>query len=182
MNYYIIENGQQVGPLSIDQLSSHNITGETPVWHEGMGQWGKAKDIPELNSIANGTTPPPYTPNSQQAPSTPQPPKYDHKKPQPSQPCPDNHLAISIIATIATLTCCSPFPIGIVALVYSLNVENKWKGGDYDKAIQYAKNAKNWAIGSIIVALAVSMICILLYIIFGVVFFESLYDIYYTRL
>ena len=58
MNYFIIENGQQVGPLTIDQLRSKGITGGTNVWHEGMAQWGKAKDIPEIASILQlGTTP-----------------------------------------------------------------------------------------------------------------------------
>ena len=76
MNYFIIENGQQVGPLTIDQLRSKGITGETNVWHEGMAQWGKAKDIPEIASILQlGTTPPP-------PPSTPNYSQYSQQPPQ----------------------------------------------------------------------------------------------------
>lgn len=173
MNYFIIENGQQVGPLTIDQLRSKDITGETNVWREGMAQWGKAKDIPEIASILQlGTTPPPppCTPNYSQ--HSQQPPQYGHNTPQPTQPCPDNHLGLSIAATIITLICCFPLPIGIIALVYSLNVENKWKQGNYDKASNNAKNAKGWAIGSIIAAAVIVAIYLVIYAILGVAFFE----------
>ena len=116
MNYFIIENGQQAGPFTIDQLRSKGVTGETNVWREGMAQWGKAKDIPEIASILQlGTTPPPppCTPNYSQ--HSQQPPQYGHNTPQPTQPCPDNHLGLSIAATIITLICCFPLPIGIIA-------------------------------------------------------------------
>ena len=32
MNYFIIENGQQAGPFTIDQLRSKGVTGETNMW------------------------------------------------------------------------------------------------------------------------------------------------------
>ena len=142
MNYYIIENGQQVGPLSLVQLKLRNITPDTPVWHEGMPQWGYVKDLPELKPITQRTTTPPFY-------NQPSFQGYGQNQYSPT-PCPDNYLVLSIIATIMTVFCCFPFSIGIVALVFSLNVENKWKQGDYNTAIRYAKYAKNWAIISII--------------------------------
>lgn len=51
MNYYIIDNGQQCGPLSVEQLRMRGITGETQVWCEGMPQWTKAQNVPELYSL-----------------------------------------------------------------------------------------------------------------------------------
>lgn len=183
MNYFLIENGQQVGPFSIDQLRSRNITGETIVWHEGMENWGKAKDVPSLRPLLQmGTPPPPCTPNYAQQPQ--QPPQHSYTPIQPSQSCPDNHLGLSIVATIMTFFCCFPIPIGIVALVYSLNVENKWKRGDHAKAESNAKSAKSWAIASFIAIIVLYVILFAIYAIVGVAYFEileelfELYDIY----
>ena len=174
MNYYIVENGQQCGPLSLDQLRFKNITPETPIWREGMPQWGKAKDFPELSSIMQGATPPP--PNYEQ-PSAQQ--SYQQQSyQQPSEPCPDRHLGLSIVATVLTTLCCFPFAIGIVALIYSLNVENKWKRGDYDIAVRNAKNAKGWAIGSIIATIVLYIICIAIYAAVGVALVEYGYDFF----
>ena len=51
MNIYIIENGQQRGPYTIDQLRYMRITPDTVVWMEGMYNWAKASDVPELKDI-----------------------------------------------------------------------------------------------------------------------------------
>lgn len=178
MNYYIYENGQQHGPFSIEQLKACGITGKTHVWCEGMAQWTTAKNVPELAEIieTNTTsTPPPFTPQppTPPQPSTQQPiPPFSNQS-VPSQPCPDNYLAISIIATIITIFCCFPFSIGIIALVYSLNVESKWKRGEIDIAIQYAQNAKNWAIWSIVAAVAIPILALIFYITFGTFLFST---------
>ena len=47
MQYYIHENGQQLGPFTTEELKARGITGETPIWREGMAQWKKAKEIPK---------------------------------------------------------------------------------------------------------------------------------------
>jgi len=178
MNYYTHENGQQHGPFSIEQLKVRGITEETPVWCEGMPQWTTANNVPELVEIIgiNTTaTPPPFT---QQPPTPPQPPTQQptppiFNQPAPCQPCPENNLVISIIATIMTIFCCFPFSIGVIALVYSLNVESKWKRGDINIAMQYAKNAKNWAIWSIVAAVAIPIIVLILYLILGTFMFST---------
>lgn len=178
MNYYIHENEQQHGPFSIEQLKASGITGETPVWCEGMAQWTTAKNVPELVEIIQvniNSTPPPFAqvPPTPPQPSMQQPTPPIYSQSEPSQPCPDNNLVISIIATVMTLFCCFPFSIGVVALVYSLNVESKWKRGDIDIAIQYAKNAKNWAIWSIVAAVAIPILALIFYIIFGTFLFST---------
>ena len=80
MGYYILENGQQYGPFTIEQLKKRGITTNTQVWREGMAQWTYVKNIPELIDIAQpplpGGTPPPHIPYQQSTPTT---------------PCPDNH-------------------------------------------------------------------------------------------
>ncbi len=150
MKYYIHENGQQEGPYSIEQLKIKNITADTNVWCEGMAQWDKAANIPELEVILSNN-------------STPPPPPFETKplQPEPTEPCPNNHLTMAILATISTFFCCSGLPIGIISLIYALEVESKWKKGNYDKAIKDSKNARTWAIVSFILAGSGFFICII---------------------
>lgn len=50
-----------------------------------------------------------------------------------------NYLAWSIVAT---LLCCLPF--GIVAIVFSSQVDSKLRNGDYEGAVNSSKKAKMW--------------------------------------
>jgi hypothetical protein len=146
MGYYILENGQQYGPFTIEQLKKRGITTNTQVWREGMAQWTYVKNIPELIDIAQpplpGGTPPPnydrtYSP-------------YGYNLPSPDRPYPNDHKTLAIIATIVTFLGCYFIPLGIVSLIYSLNVESKWKRGDYVGAEKYAKHAKIWGICTLV--------------------------------
>lgn len=49
--WYIISNGQQVGPLQKDQLTAYNISPSTMVWREGMQNWEPAGNVSELSDI-----------------------------------------------------------------------------------------------------------------------------------
>lgn len=65
MEYFIIENGKQAGPYTIDQLFQKHITSETLVWTNGMTAWTPAWQVGELKYILNaenttGSVPPPY--------------------------------------------------------------------------------------------------------------------------
>lgn len=59
---------------------------------------------------------------------------------------PPNYLALSIILMIVGLCFCFPFFSGIVATVFSSQVNGKWNRGDYAGAAQASKNAKTWLI------------------------------------
>lgn len=68
--WYIIYNGQQVGPLDKFQLRNYNLTPASMVWHEGMPDWQPAGNVPELQEVM---TPPSYEGAGGQAePRTPQ--------------------------------------------------------------------------------------------------------------
>jgi membrane protease subunit (stomatin/prohibitin family) len=57
--WYVGENGQQVGPLSPAEVTSRpGITPDTLVWKAGMAGWTRLGDVPELSSAA----PPPLPP------------------------------------------------------------------------------------------------------------------------
>lgn len=51
--WYIIFNGQQVGPMSKEQLMSYDLNAQSKVWREGMPQWVDAFTVPELMQFIN---------------------------------------------------------------------------------------------------------------------------------
>lgn len=57
--YFIIINGVQKGPYSIQELNTQNITLDTLVWKKGMDCWLKIADMPELVSALKDILPPP---------------------------------------------------------------------------------------------------------------------------
>ena len=51
MEYFIIENGQQTGPFSDNQLAAKRISPDTLVWKQGMADWTPAWQVEELKQI-----------------------------------------------------------------------------------------------------------------------------------
>ena len=64
--YYIYINGAQQGPFDANTLktlvASKVLTADTLVWKQGMAQWGKAGDQPDLQPFFGATPPPPPPP------------------------------------------------------------------------------------------------------------------------
>lgn len=67
----MIENDQQQGPFTLEQLAEMNITPQIEVWTEGMADWRPASEVSELTEIlqrqefrqhmaSTSATPPPY--------------------------------------------------------------------------------------------------------------------------
>ena len=61
--YYYAANGQQAGPVSIEQLSAlfanRTINKDSLVWKQGLQDWTPLKDVEELKAFLGGNTPPP---------------------------------------------------------------------------------------------------------------------------
>ncbi|MBD5231870.1 MAG: DUF4339 domain-containing protein [Bacteroidales bacterium] len=51
--WYILYNGQQVGPMAEDQLLAYDLNPDSQVWSEGMPQWAAAYTIPALMTLIN---------------------------------------------------------------------------------------------------------------------------------
>jgi hypothetical protein len=92
----------------------------------------------------------------------------DQNQPQHSQqfnpgnnngPAPKTWLAESIIVTIL---CCQIF--GIIAIIYSSQVESKHRVGDIQGALDSSRKAKNW----VIAAVATGLVVVILAFFFGV--------------
>lgn len=61
-NWYLIYNGQQVGPMSKEQMLAYGLTPNTMVWKEGMAQWTQAFNVPELMDVMHSNPVPPTAP------------------------------------------------------------------------------------------------------------------------
>lgn len=64
---------------------------------------------------------------------------------------PDNNLVFGIIATVVSVMFCC-IPHGLISLIIATQVNKKAAMGDYVGAASSAKQAKTWAIISIIVS------------------------------
>lgn len=49
--YFYVKESQRFGPVSFEDLKKVNLTKETLVWFEGLEEWKKAKEIPELADL-----------------------------------------------------------------------------------------------------------------------------------
>lgn len=66
MEYYIIFNGQQVGPMPKEQLLNYGLNPDSNVWAQGMPGWMPAYTVPELMELIKRnrpSTPPPFNQN-----------------------------------------------------------------------------------------------------------------------
>ena len=184
MKYYIIQNGQQMGPYTIEQLKIYHVTPETDVWTEGMANWAKAKDIPALASLfagmgaAPGATvaQPQAAQNSGQYQQTgnqyQQTSGNQYQQAQPSSyggyP-PKTWVAEAILVT---LFCCMPF--GIVGLVHATMVSLYYNRGEFEAAEQASKTAGKW----VKIAFIIGLIVIILYVVLILVMGFSLNNAY----
>lgn len=64
--YYYLEGKDQKGPYSVEQLAEKNLTKETLIWTEGMDNWQKIKDIPQLTQHLKPKSVPPPPPSDQE--------------------------------------------------------------------------------------------------------------------
>ncbi len=71
MKYYYVDNKVQKGPFSFEEFSKLPITEETLVWHEGLTEWTKAKNIFSLQEIFKNNNSPQLTNEKQIPPKTP---------------------------------------------------------------------------------------------------------------
>lgn len=123
------------------------------------------------NNQNNQTPPPVQTP-----PTSTYTSMYDQQSSYSNMeqpPKPANSLTMAIVATVLNIfACCGMyvgilgFILGIVAIVFSTQVDSKYKVGDYDGAESAAKNAKLLSMISLGVA-AVGIIIVIIFMIIG---------------
>lgn len=169
--YFYTDGYTNFGPFTLEELKYKNITPETNVWYEGMGDWRKASEVPELAALfsSNITSPPnpPNPPNPFQA--TGQSPFNQSADPQNKaydpflNIVPKTWLVESILVTIL---CCLPF--GIAGIINAAKVESRFYAGDLQGAQRASDEAKKWTKIGFIVSIVMTVLYVLLMIL-GVV-------------
>lgn len=139
MKFFIVENNQQAGPFTVEEMALRGITPSTPVWREGMADWTPAGNVPELASLFA-------------AAPAPEAPKTSAFNPG-MQVCPKTWLLESILVTIF---CCLPF--GIVGIIKASSVSSKFTIGDFVGAAQASADAKKWTIIGLICGIIANVI------------------------
>ena len=150
MQIWIIIDDEPNGPFDLDKVREMRLAADTPVWHDGMTDWQPASTVPELvdsldcevDSIADVVVPPipvvaPVVDGDVSVPSQ-----------QATTPPPPNYLAWCIVTIFL---CC--IPASIVALIYSLKVNDAWAKGDYDRSRGYSEKVEWWLMISIVLGL-----------------------------
>ena len=96
--YYLDADMRQVGPVSLDDLVAAGVTGDTMVWHEGLEEWAKAGNLPEVVKAMERKARP-ATPEKPQAPEPPESPGSPEKPEKPENPeSPESPEAVVIDA------------------------------------------------------------------------------------
>ena len=104
------------------------------------------------------TTNDPVPPSIPQIPQIPQQPYQQTVAPQqPVPPCPPTNLVWGILTTVL---CCQV--LGIVSIVYALQVKSKYDSGDFATAQRYSDRAAMWSIAAIVVGLIITPFVMLL--------------------
>ena len=160
MQYWINHNGVQTGPVELDAIKEMKLTSKAFVWHEGLNEWVNITQVPELqgfyvaDQVQDGVvTGQPVQPVQQQTSYQPaqQQPQYVGQEPvqeAPAAECPPTNL---VWAIISTLLCC--LPAGIVAIIYAIKVQNKYREGDIEGAKRASEVGAWWCIASIILGI-----------------------------
>jgi len=153
MQYWINHNGVQSGPVDLDGLKELGLTSAAYVWHEGLTDWVKITQLPELQGMYQMVEQSSAGPAAVQQPMEPQPavqqPVNDYQQePAATEPCPPTNLVWAIISTVL---CC--IPTGIVAIIYALKVSNKYREGDIKGAKRASETGAWWCIVTIILGI-----------------------------
>ena len=76
--WFYLESGRELGPVTQDRLILllRNLPGGTMVWRDGLAEWMKAEDVPEIAALLAAPTPsvpplPPRTRPPERRPATP---------------------------------------------------------------------------------------------------------------
>ena len=153
MQYWINHNGVQTGPVELDALKEMGLTSQAYVWCEGMADWVKITQVPELQGMYEMATVPESAAAAQsdvatqpaQSPSAGQQPQYSPVQPA---PCPPTNMVWAILATIF---CC--IPLGIVGIYYANQVSKRYLTGDFEGAKSASDTGAWWIIAAITIGI-----------------------------
>ncbi len=170
MKYWANINGEQHGPVEKDRLLELGLTPDSYVWREGLEDWVMVQNFSELNDLFTAPEAeapavpeqdepvvPPLPQQPPVPPAIPQQPQQPQQHCEPQAPCPPTNLVWGILTTVL---CCQV--LGIVSIVYAMQVSSKYHAGDLEGAQRYSDRAAMWSILSIVVGLITTPFVVLM--------------------
>lgn len=156
MEYWVIIDKEQRGPMGLEELKELPLAPDTPVWYKGLTDWTTVAAIPELASIlkAGATTPGEGIPAAAGIIAVPAgsiPPGYVPimpVSPDRVRKAPPSYMWLSILLTIF-----GTIFIGIVAIFFSWRVTVNRKRADAPKAYRASERAALFNILNIVFTL-----------------------------
>ena len=141
--YFYYEGNTQKGPVSLEELLT-KITPETDVWTQGMVDWAKAKDVPEVAAALNQASQPMgQTAQTETQVITVQTQNTNQNAGQNYSQAPD-FKTLLVWAIVSTFLCCNV--TGVVGIVMNLKAEIEWVKGNQEAAWQKYRTAITWII------------------------------------
>jgi hypothetical protein len=150
--YFYTDGTNNFGPFTLEELKEKNITRETKVWFQELGDWKKAWEVPELNELFKLVPPPP--------PSSTSEPGYTNFQNQGTKSKPPKNWLVESI--LVTLFCC--LPLGIAGIVNASKVESLFNSGDIEGSMDASKKAEKWTTTGFWIGLVVVVIYLIVVI------------------
>lgn len=129
--------------------STSTAAAETPADEPLTEETPAEEPVTEETPAEETTTNNPVPPAIPQIPQQPYQPTVAPQQPVP--PCPPTNLVWGILTTVL---CCQL--LGIVSIIYALQVKSKYDSGDFATAQRYSDRAAMWSIAAIVVGLIVT--------------------------
>lgn len=161
MQYFAVIDGEQVGPMPLDELCALDIRPDTLVWCKVMTEWRPAKDVGEVCRYFRRHLDELMHPQAELPVATPEKTleemersilagayRYmvqragEEPRPQPAQePLPEVAPKTWIPEAIITALLCFPFT-GFIALWFGMRSRIEWKAGRKAEAADASRRAK----------------------------------------
>ena len=190
--YYLDADMRQVGPVSLDDLVASGVKGDTMVWHEGLEEWAKAGNLPEVVKAMERKARP-ATPEKSQAPESPGAPVNPESPESPENPeSPESPEAVVIDAAdddeiipkrpskrlgmniaMMVLTTLNPFyilglmlvvPFAVMSITFGAIGESAYNRENYRLADRFGRLGRGFGKAALISGLIILLLEILFFV------------------
>ena len=178
--YYLDADMRQVGPVSLDDLVASGVKGDTMVWHEGLEEWAKAGNLPEvvkaMERKARPATPEkPESPVKPESPESPESPEAvviaaaDDDEIIPKRP--SKRLGMNIAMMV--LTTLNPFyilglmlvvPFAAMSITFGAIGESAYNRENYRLADRFGRLGRGFGKAALISGLIILLLEILFFV------------------
>ncbi|MDO4929800.1 MAG: GYF domain-containing protein [Bacteroidales bacterium] len=185
MSYYFVNTeNKQEGPFLPEELTAHGVNANSFVWREGLTEWVKASDLPELEPYLNsgsssGPAVPPIPPAAK-AQTVEDAPVCDVPKPK-------SYMVSAIVGMVLGVVpmyyigILLTLPFGVAGLIYEDRAQTAWRDKRYADMESAASKARIFSLTALFVGIglwAVLLFILLFFVGSIAAFVPFLFDIF----